>query len=788
MAMRYDTDTERLYISVSELVTLTRRGIARGGAFKDELPPRDAATSLYFDSSIGSRDITLYGEADGLLGGTVTLIRRVEPRGGKVKRADREQARGEGFILAHLLSITSGADTLRLNVIYMTDGGEIILDESEEPTAKSLAAFYCKCISALEKYGRPEIERLTERLPSFKKAKFPYGNIREGQNEFLRAVYRALSRGTRLYASAPTGTGKTVSVLYPAIRALGDGRCDKVFYLTPKHTTADAARDCLDLFATQGVLVRAVVMYAKETLCPCDMACRSVKRSCPYAECKRLADAVLALYDTRATVITRREIATVAEEYSVCPHELSLAYSEVCDAVICDFNYLYDPQVYIKRYFDEGGRYALLVDEAHNLPDRAREMYSEELSLAELTEVIDSPLIGEHSPLRTALTEMRDALDALLFPYLYEELREDADGNRIGAAHLSDMPHEMYTIIDNLAAITEDAHRRALRDEDEDAEARASLIAALMKKARKLQKITEVYDEKYKTFLFYTGGVSSFKLFCVDTGGVIARRTDLCHGAVFFSATLEPIDYYRSLLGADGGTDTLSVGSPFDPSQLSVSIVDKISTRYSERARTTPAVCRTIAAVMSARRGNYMIFCPSFEYLDMLSRAFISKYPKIRTVVQRRDMTAKEKAEFLDEFRAQNDKYLVGFCVLGGIYSEGVDLAGDSLIGAVVVGIGMPQLSYEREAMREYFADRYEAGTEYAYLYPGMNKVFQAAGRVIRREDDRGVIVLIDDRFRDPIYKKSIPALWHGMRYVGDAKELKARIEAFWKTVDEERK
>lgn len=786
--MRYDTDAERIYISVGELVTLARRGIARGGAFAGELPPRDAATSLYFDTEVDGRAVTVYGEASGLLGGTVTLIREVSPRGGKVMRADREQARGEGFILCHLYSMLFGGEGVRLNVVYTSEGGEIILDECEEPTQKTLATFYGKCIGALTKYGRPEIERLTERLPSFKRAKFPYGNIREGQNEFLRAVYRALSRGTRLYASAPTGTGKTVSVLYPAIRALGDGRCDKVFYLTPKHTTAEAARDCLDLFATQGVLVRAVVMYAKETLCPHEMACRSVKRSCPFADCKRLADAVLALYDTRSTVITRREISAVAKEFEVCPHELSLAYSEVCDAVICDFNYLYDPQVYIKRYFDEGGRYALLVDEAHNLPERAREMYSEELSLADMTALIDSPLFGEHSPLKVALCEVRDALDALIFPYLREELREDAQGNKIGAAHLSEMPHEMYTIIDNFTSILEDAHRRAQRDEDEDAEARVSLIAPLMQKTRKLKKITEVYDEKFKTFLFYTGGVSSFKLFCIDTGGVIARRTDLCHGAVFFSATLEPIDYYRSLLGADGGTDTLSVGSPFDPSQLSVSIVDKISTRYSERARTTPAVCRTIAAVMSARRGNYMIFCPSFEYLDMLSRAFIAKYPKIRTVVQRRDMTAKEKAEFLDEFRAEGGKYLVGFCVLGGIYSEGVDLAGDSLIGAVVVGIGMPQLSYEREAMREYFGDRYEAGTEYAYLYPGMNKVFQAAGRVIRREDDRGVIVLIDDRFRDPIYKKSIPALWHGMRYVGDAKELKERIEAFWKTVDEERR
>jgi Rad3-related DNA helicase len=218
-----------------------------------------------------------------------------------------------------------------------------------------------------------------------------------------------------------------------------------------------------------------------------------------------------------------------------------------------------------------------------------------------------------------------------------------------------------------------------------------------------------------------------------------------------------------------------------------VSIVDSVSTRYSERERTAPSVCRAIAAMMSARRGNYMVFCSSFEYLELLSRVFIGKYPKLNTIVQKRDMTPAEKREFLDEFMKDDGKYLIGFCVLGGIYSEGVDLVGDRLIGAAVVGIGMPTLSYEREAMREYFTDKYEAGTEYAYIYPGMNKVFQAAGRVIRTEDDRGVILLIDDRFRDPIYKKSIPGLWRGMKYVGDAKELKSRIETFWKRVDEER-
>ena len=238
--------------------------------------------------------------------------------------------------------------------------------------------------------------------------------------------------------------------------------------------------------------------------------------------------------------------------------------------------------------------------------------------------------------------------------------------------------------------------------------------------------------------------------------------------------------YYRSTLGGDGTSEMIEVDSPFDESQLSVSIMDKISTRLSEREDTLGAVCRAIAATVSARRGNYMIFSPSFKYSEALAKAFTAKYPKIKTLVQRKDMTAKEKEAFLAEFEKESDSYLIGFCVMGGIYSEGIDLAGESLIGAVVIGIGIPALSYEREAISAYYDDKYEEGKQFAYIYPGVNRVLQAAGRVIRREDDRGVIVLIDDRFDDPIYKTVIPKLWSGMKFIATPKELREELDKFW--------
>ncbi len=788
--MKYDEGTRTLSVCVKELISLAHRGISApdtANEFREDpraAHPDSGKVRLSLETVLGDYPLSVFGYADKAEESAITVARRVDTLGKRVPKQDRERARGEGFLLLYLHGTERGA---ALRTLYYNTDGELILEEKEQPTSDSVEKFWKKCLSVCEKYARPEIERVTQRLPAYKALKFPFKAVREGQSDFIRAVHRTIAHGTQLCASLPTGTGKTVSVIYPALRALGEGKCDKIFYLTPKQTTANAASECLALFASQGVSIKACILYSKEALCPEGLTCRRPNGGCRLSNFAAIPDAVMTLYNLNKAVVLRADFERVGREYGLCPHELALCYSELCDVVICDFNYLFDPQIYLKRYFTEGGKFAYLIDEAHNLPERAREMYSAELSTDELDALYSNSLLPEHSQIRSVIREARESLYSLLFPYLRDELREGTDGSQIGAVSLHNPPSELYTIVYNFLANTEAAYRAFLKDKDSEAAERTLLIRELYYKLKKLGTSLEKFDEKYRLFIFYEGGVLKFRLFCIDTGGVISDRIKTGGGTIFFSATLEPLVYYRSLLGADGTADSLTAGSPFDPSQLSVSIVDSVSTRYSERERTAPAVCRAIAAMISARRGHYMIFCPSFEYLEILSRVFIEKYPKIHTITQKRDMSAEEKHAFLNEFKNNDGKYLVAFCVLGGIYSEGVDLTGESLIGAAIVGIGMPTLSYEREAMREYFNDKYEAGTEYAYVYPGMNKVFQAAGRVIRTEDDRGVILLIDDRFRDPIYKKSIPSLWRGMKYVGDAKELKARIEAFWKRIDEDK-
>lgn len=792
--MRYNAETKKISITLGEFVSLARRGISPTLS-RDEDEPRVSGVAkrrlvqffgkaeelpLSYEFSQGEYDFILTGRADGGEGDSIVVARSITGNPSKPRKNELSEIRGEGYILALILAKARELQSVKIDFLYVNEvSGESDI-KVETVTTDRLTEFFNKCLVAVALFAAPEVDRVTNRLPSMKALKFPYDNIREGQSEFVRSAYRILSRGGTLYATAPTGTGKTVSALYPAIRVLGDGRVDKVFYLTPKSTTAEAAADCLNIMAEKGAVIRSVILTAKEKICPMGHICRKAKRLCPRSSFNRLADAALSLWSEGRTVVGRAEILEVADRFGLCPYELSLCYAEICDVVICDVNYLFDPVVYIKRFFDEGGRFAFLIDEAHNLSERAREMYTADLSLYELYEPYTDSILGPLSATKKIAASASAVFSDTLLPFLKDELRRDKSGRLVGATHICDIPPRLYQLFDELVSVVGEEVRLTQSAKDSESEARLAYLRDYYYKIKKYADIMARFDSSYKLIIFYDEGDIRTRLFCLDTSAVIKERLNKGHSALMFSATLSPLDYYRSILGGDRSDEILEVNSPFDPSQLSVCIMDRISTRYSERVDTLPAVVQAVAATVSAKRGNYMVFSPSFAYSEALAKAFSAKYPKIRVISQRPDMTAREKAEFLDEFKKDDQNYLIAFCVMGGIYSEGIDLAGDSLIGAVIVGIGMPALSYEREAMAEYYQEKYEEGKQYAYIYPGMNRVFQAAGRVIRREDDRGVIVLIDDRFDDPIYKKSLPKLWEGVKFIGSTKQLNEEIKAFW--------
>lgn len=788
--MRYDKENDRLIISVPDMVAIARRGISSSLPCEEDEPEyvknyTKDSTELSLDFTAGEFSFTLTGKA------TVTedtVLHKVLTTSHKRPRKEvTMQARGEAYLYAYILAKRESLERISVVCEYISESTGEDNKIYESVTLKKLEAFFNKCKMSIIVYAKPEIERVTVRLPSMQKIKFPYGKVRDGQRDIIKGVYSAISHGTTLFVSAPTGTGKTVSVLFPAIRALGNERCEKVFYFTPKTTTAMAAKDTIEDISRAGAKIRALVMYSKERLCKNGLICRERRGRCKNSAENKLADAVISLYNENLAVVTSDKLSEISEKFAVCPHELALSYAELCDVVILDVNYLFDPEVYIKRFFSQKRDYAFLIDEAHNLPDRAREIYSSSITEEDIISPSLSRLIGELSPIKSAAEEAAKEVSALFIPYLKDNTVFDEDGNEKAAAHIAELPIKLYNILEKLLSVAENALFDAKCSNDEYALDREVFLKEYYQKIKHFYSAVLRFDSSYELFVFLEEKQIKMQVFCLDPAREISKRLQIGSGAVFFSGTLSPIYYYKSVLGGDRRADVIETPSPFDSGQLCVSVMDKISTRFSERERTLEAVCRAIAATVSARRGNYMIYAPSFAYSEALAKRFSQRYPKIKVLTQRRDMTKREKEDFLAEFKKDDKSYLVGFSVLGGIYSEGVDFVGESLIGAIVVGIGIPQLSYEREALASYYQDKLDEGKEFAYIYPGINKVLQAAGRVIRGEDDRGVIVLIDDRFDDPLYKKVIPRLWSGMQFISEPKELRARLDSFWLEVEKEK-
>ncbi len=790
--MIYEEERATLCLSCREFITLCRRGFSASLPLDEEepeYPPQERRlrrkyfgeekpVRLSLPFSAGDYRFELTAVADGVEGETVSLLCPTGYSPAHPPKSWVSEIRGEGYVAAYAYALCQGLERVTLRLILVNPLTEEENLREERLTLTRLQGFFDKCTRRMLLYAPPAIDRATRRLPYMKQLAFPYRQVREGQDAFMAAVHRAIRHGTRLYANAPTGTGKTVSALYPALRAMGEGYGEKIFYLTPKTTTGAVAAECLCRMAPAGE-IRAVILSAKEKICENDTLCRRGE-SCTRTAENHLADAVLALWGEGGTVAEAAKIRQIAGEKNVCPYELSLAYAELCDVVICDFNYLFDPAVYLRRFFDRPGDYIFLIDEAHNLPDRASTMYSAQISEEEISSLL--PILGEHAELSSVIPRVKDDFCKLLFAYTKENLRKDESGQDYGVSHGRQLPEGLFPLFGRLCAAAERALYDACRDRSDAGNSMRRAIGTYYYGIRRFYQALERFDGAYEYFMIRENDNWRLKLFCIDPGRTIAERLSCGRCAVFFSGTLSPIGYYKTLLGADGASEVLAVDSPFDPSQLSVSVMDKISLRTSERERTLPAVLRVIAATISAKHGHYMIFSPSFTYNAMLADLFRRKYPKLRVMEQKRGMSDDERKKFLAAFSEEDAGYLVAFCVMGGVYAEGIDLCGDKLIGAVIVGVGMPQISLEREAMCAYFDEKYESGKPYAYVYPGMNKVLQAAGRVIRREDDRGVIVLIDDRFADPVYRKAIPALWHGWKFVSDAGALRMDLDAFWAT------
>ncbi len=790
--MRYEAESNRIIIDVRQMARLAKRGAMPTPCFdEDESYIFDAPLSRVRETvgELTKKDVELAFLENGnsfLLKGSVNIdfcdalcfAISVENTS-KIKNDTRALARAVAYLCAHMYFTERSLDGGHISIFYVNStNGETKL-ENEYLTYSVTEKFFNKCKASLGIYAKPEIERVKLRLPFMKSLKFPFKSMREGQDEFIRGAFRALAKGQTMFAVAPTGTGKTISALYPALRALGEERIEKVFYFTPKATVMGVAKDCILLMANGEGKIRATVITAKEKCCDFKVACRLGKDKCQYTKMNKLTEAAIKLYEKNIAVTDQADIKAVASELGVCPYELSLNYAELCDVVICDINYLFDPDVYFRRFFTEGGKYAFLIDEAHNLPDRLSEMYSSLISEDEIDEILQN--VGTLSDLYEGAKRARILFREVLYPFVKDEIRVNSEEKRVGFTHTTKLPERLVEIFTSLNEDIENELYGIYKNKGSDRDERLVLIKEYGRKIKRFLGALERFDTGYELFISYEDDKIQAKVLCIDPSGMVNDRLGKGHGAVFFSATLTPLSYYKSVLGNDRSAVALEGVSPFAREQLNVSIMDKVSTRFLQRDQTILTVTKIIAASISPKQGNYIIFTPSFAYAKALYDVFKVKYPKIKSLLQTANMTQSQRREFLSSFEKEDKNYLVAFCVMGGIFAEGIDLVGEKLIGAIIVSVGLPTPTSEREAIAHYFDEKSDSGKQYAYIYPGINRVLQAAGRVIRTENDRGIIVLVDDRLGDPIYKKSLPDLWRDVNYPSDAKELNEIIQKFWK-------
>ena len=787
--MHFDKEKNELYVNASELI---RVAISRlhTGALTDEdaiapevssdlrmrLTGEKAPKTAAFPFEADGAYATCVAEYDGLSDGVLTKIFPISVSPSALPQGILRRARGEGYLALRAVAGVDGEMPRLRTLLVNTLTGET--DAHEETVKRSdCLRFIDRVTSAFFRLAEVAVTRETVRRPTMASLKFPYGNIREGQRDFIEEGYRTAKSGGTLFSVAPTGTGKTMAALYPAVRAFGEGHCEKIFYFTPKSTTAVAAEDAIRLLCRSGADIRALTLAAKEKLSRFGGDCYGDLRKCPLASSSgaKERDAALLLIKEKIAMVTPDIILKKAEEFGVCPYELSLAYAENCDVVICDYNYLFDLRVYLRRFFSKESNFCFLIDEAHSLAERAREMYSATLSLQDLRDVASK--FQSECKLKLSIKAFSKEFSHIVQPYLREALRRDVTGRVSGIARIQAFPQRLFRALLELSATVE----KALSEKGDlgiDRRVLRNFLYLLLDFSEKFS----YYGDKYTTFLIRDDKNLSVRIACLDPSDIIATRLSLGKSAVFFSATLIPTDYYRSVLGNDTSARILTAESPFPRENAAIAVLDKVSTRYNERNGLLFRMAEIIRLTANSHIGNYMVFCPSFAYLERLRDAFLQCIGDDETLViaQKRHMTDKERRDFLDAF-CENPKIpMVAFCVSGGVFAEGVDLAGTRLTGAVVIGVGLPSPSPERDAIEEYYNEKCDAGREYAYIFPGMNRVLQAAGRVIRRETDRGVIILIDDRLREPVYRKLLPSHWRGLRYIGDDIVFCRFLSAFW--------
>lgn len=673
------------------------------------------------------------------------------------------------------LCADTGLEAVTVQLTYYQVETEQIIRHRRRFAAGELEAFLQETLRLYAPWAQLSEDWLAQRTDSLKRLTFPFETYRPGQYALAGAVYKTVAAGGRLFAMAPTGIGKTISTLFPACKAMGEGKGQRIFYLTAKTITRTAAEDALRLMRNtmrektgECLRLKAVTLTAKDKICPMERR-ECTPEACPRAKgyYDRINNALYRLI-SEEDVFTRQRLQDYAREQNLCPFELTLDVSNWCDCIIGDYNYLFDPVVNLKRYFEDGGDFIFLVDEAHNLLDRAREMYSARLQKSAFLSA--KRALGKTARrLTQAISKVNNAFVVL------RKGCEEAEGRQmLQAEGPEDLVKALLPVCRQMEEWLEENREGALHDE----------LLQLYFEVRFFLRIWELYDDHFTTLIRSFGRDVTVDLLCLDPADFLDGSMSLGRASVLFSATLSPLPYFIRTLGGGEEAHRLCLASPFPRENLCLLEAPYLSTKYADRAATLDDICDLIAAAVSGRKGNYLAFFPSYQYLKMAAECFARRYPDVSLAIQESGMAEDAREAFLARFSEENRQTLLGMCVLGGVFAEGIDLAGNRLIGSIIVGVGLPQVNAVQDALRDYYQQHLGAGFDYAYRYPGMNKVLQAAGRVIRTGKDRGMVLLIDSRYGQYAYRQLFPAHWLHCRTVHSAEEAARELAAFWMQAD----
>lgn len=741
-----------------------------GIGYESEVPLL-TCTSVTSPESGESFTLQVEGRADGILhdndGVLIDEIKGVYRDIHEMKEADPVHL-AQAKCYAYMVLTAEELKEIRVQITYCHMESEQIRRFTDTYSAEAIITWFEELIESYKPWAIYEYDWRKKRTASIHNLKFPFP-FRPGQDDLTAFTYQQIEKGGRLYIEAPTGVGKTITTVFPSVVAMGQGLVERIFYLTAKTITRTVAEECFSLLREQELSFKPITLTAKEKLCVLD------KPDCDPSRCERAQghyDRVNeALYDllTNEASISRDTVLAYAEKHQVCPFELSLDAALFADAVIGDYNYVFDPNVYLRRFFTPGkkGRMVLLIDEAHNLVERGREMYSATIVKEDFlaaARIAKAMLKKEHrADASYALRQFIKSVESVNRKLLVFKRQCDS------FLTLDDtgLTFPLLRVVANYEAMVSEIP--VLPDRE--------FFLDFYFSIRNFLAVDEVYDDHYRTYANYDeAGQFCLRLQCMDPSLRLREVCDRAGASVFFSATLLPIRYYKEQLGGDETDPAVYAQSSFSDDQRQILIGSDVTSLYKNRG---PVMYERIASyiykTVMAQEGNYLVFFPSYQFMESVA-AYLN-LPEDRTLLrQSRHMRETEREDFLAAFEGEN---IIGLCVMGGIFAEGIDLTGERLIGAVIVGTGLPMVCDERELFRSYFDETKGHGFDYAYLYPGLGKVFQSGGRVIRTADDRGVVVLLDDRFLRPEYRSQFPREWRRYQTV-NINNVEDALREFW--------